>query len=60
MKKVASTAAVFLFAASLAHAQSLSDLANDGKNTDNVLTYGMGYSQNRYSSLKQIDKRNVK
>jgi alcohol dehydrogenase (cytochrome c) len=60
MKKVASAAAAFVLAASLAHAQSLSDLANDGKNTDNVLTYGMGYSQNRYSALKQIDKRNVK
>jgi alcohol dehydrogenase (cytochrome c) len=37
-----------------------SDLQNDGRNTDNVLTYGMGYSQNRYSPLAQINKSNVK
>jgi alcohol dehydrogenase (cytochrome c) len=43
-----------------ASAQTLDDLKNDGKNTDNVLTYGMGYHQNRYSPLKQIDKSNVK
>jgi alcohol dehydrogenase (cytochrome c) len=41
-------------------AQTPEDLKNDGKNTDNVLTYGMGYHQNRYSALKQIDKTNVK
>ena len=41
-------------------AQTLDDLKNDGKNTDNVLTYGMGYNQNRYSSLKQINKETVK
>jgi alcohol dehydrogenase (cytochrome c) len=43
-----------------ASAQTLDDLKNDGKNTDNVLTYGMGYQQHRYSPLKQIDKTNVK
>ena len=43
-----------------AGAQTLDDLKNDGKNTDNVLTYGMGYHQNRYSTLRQIDRRNVK
>src|SRR3989475_7138678 len=42
------------------YAQTLEELKNDGKNTDNVLTYGMGYRQNRYSPLKQIDKSNVK
>ncbi len=36
------------------------ELRNDGENTDNVLTYGMGYHQNRYSPLTQIDKSNVK
>jgi alcohol dehydrogenase (cytochrome c) len=45
-----------------ASAQTLEDLQNDGKgkNTDNVLTYGMGYSQNRYSPLKQINRQTVK
>ena len=43
-----------------AGAQTLDDLKNDGKNTDNVLTYGMGYHQNRYSALRQVNKQNVK
>ncbi|MGZ5121993.1 MAG: PQQ-dependent dehydrogenase, methanol/ethanol family [Burkholderiales bacterium] len=53
-------AAAFLISASIAHAQTQSELSNDGKNTDNVLTYGMGYHQNRYSPLRQINKRTVK
>ena len=36
------------------------DLKSDGANTDNILTYGMGYAQNRYSPLAQINKTNVK
>lgn len=50
----------FLLLASAASAQTQEDLNVDGKNTDNVLTYGMGYRQQRYSALKQIDKSNVK
>ena len=40
--------------------QTLDDLKNDGRNTDNVLTYGMGYSQQRYSPLDKVNKGNVK
>lgn len=40
-------------------AQTLSDLLNDEKETSNVLTYGMGYSNQRYSPLKSINKSNV-
>ena len=43
-----------------ASAQTLDELKNDGRNTDNVLTYGMGYHQNRYSPLAQINKGNVR
>jgi len=43
-----------------ASAQTLDELKNDGKNTDNILTYGMGYHQHRYSPLKQIDRTTVK
>ena len=43
-----------------ASAQTLDDLKNDGKNTDNILTYGMGYHQQRYSALRQVDKATVK
>jgi alcohol dehydrogenase (cytochrome c) len=61
MKKFASAVALlFVVAVAPAFAQSFEDLKNDGKNTDNVLTYGMGYHQNRYSTLKQINRDNVK
>ena len=56
-------AAAFLAAfATTVSAQSLNDLARDGNggSTDNVLTYGMGYHQQRYSPLRQITKSNVK
>ena len=46
--------------AGAASAQTTADLIADGKNSDNVLTYGMGYHQNRYSPLKQINKQTVK
>src|SRR5258708_20972247 len=58
MKFLASAAAILLFSA--ATAQTLDDLKNDGKNTDNILTYGMGYHQQRYSPLRQIDKNTVR
>src|SRR5436189_5375683 len=60
MKFIASVAAVLYFFAVSATAQTLDDLRNDGKNTDNILTYGMGYHQQRYSPLKQIDKKTVR
>ena len=59
MNRFASATAI-LALATAACGQSLDDLKNDGRNTDNVLTYGMGYHQNRYSPLKQINKTNVK
>jgi len=37
-----------------------SDLMRDGADTDNVLTYGMGYRQNRYSPLDQVNRTTVK
>ena len=60
MRTLRSCAAVMLAVAACASAQTTQELINDGKNTDNVLTYGMGYSQNRYSPLNQINKRNVR
>ena len=56
MKLTSLVAGLLLAGGAAATAQTLDDLKNDGKNTDNVLTYGMGYEQNRYSPLKQIDK----
>jgi alcohol dehydrogenase (cytochrome c) len=45
-----------------AAAQTFDDLKKDGNggSTDNILTYGMGYHQQRYSPLKQINKQTVK
>ncbi|HEV8519171.1 MAG TPA: PQQ-binding-like beta-propeller repeat protein, partial [Burkholderiales bacterium] len=53
-------AAVFFLVSGSVFAQTLDELKNDGKNPDNVLTYGMGYYQQRYSPLAQINKSNVK
>src|SRR5215472_7985565 len=58
--KAMTAAAVAVMLAGAASAQTLDDLKNDGKNPDNVLTYGMGYGLHRYSPLKQIDKTTVK
>ena len=60
MKLTTLVAGLLLAGGAAATAQTLDDLKNDGKNTDNILTYGMGYGQNRYSPLKQIDKTTVK
>jgi alcohol dehydrogenase (cytochrome c) len=41
-------------------AQSADDLKNDEKTPGDVLTYGMGYGQQRYSPLTGINRDNVK
>src|SRR5271165_5341815 len=41
-------------------AQTADDLKNDGKTPGDVLTYGMGYSGQRYSPLTQINRDTVK
>ena len=43
-----------------AFAQTAQELLTDGKNTENVTTFGMGYDLKMYSPLKQINKSNVK
>ncbi len=50
----------FVFALGIgAAAQTLDDLAKDQATPGDVLTYGMGYANQRYSPLKSIDKANV-
>src|SRR5499426_2888799 len=44
----------------LGSAQTMDELLNDGKNTDNVLTLSMGFARQNYSPLNQINKTNVK
>jgi alcohol dehydrogenase (cytochrome c) len=61
MRKLLGTILLAAFGA-LAHAQTQQELLRDGNggSTDNVLTYGMGYHQQRYSPLRQISKSTVK
>jgi len=56
-----SLVAAFLSAALpvVALAQTAEDLVNDEKTPGDVLTYGMGYAQHRYSPLTQIDRDTV-
>src|SRR5439155_26742062 len=62
MGKLSLGTALFAACAAVAHAQTQEELLHDGNggSTDNVLTYGMGYHQQRYSPLKQINKNTVK
>src|SRR3954447_7265270 len=65
MKTLTTATAVLVLAAGAAGAQSLDDLKNDGRfndaaRSDNVLTYGMGYHQQRYSPLNQINAKTIK
>ena len=41
-------------------AQTADELANDGRNTDNVTTQSMGYDRKSYSPLAQINRSNVR
>src|SRR4249920_2848954 len=62
MNKLLVAAALSAAFAASAYAQTTQDLLRDGNggNTDNVLTYGMGYHQQRYSPLKEINKNTVR
>ena len=41
-------------------AQTAQDLLKDQDTPGNVVTYGMGYSQQRFSKLTQVNKGSVK
>ena len=60
MKKIWLGATLLAFWAAPVLTQTLQELVNDGKNTENVLTQSMGYDRKSYSPLKQINKSNVK
>jgi alcohol dehydrogenase (cytochrome c) len=62
MKAFASAVCLLSLLGTGAAAQTFDDLKKDGNGgpTDNILTYGMGYHQQRYSPLKQINKQTVK
>ena len=62
MKRIIAGVALSVLLGVGAQAQTQRDLSMDGNggSTDNVLTYGMGYHQQRYSKLNQINKNTVK
>ena len=60
MKKIWLLASVVGLWCGPALAQTMDELLNDGKNTDNVLTLSMGLDRKSYSPLNQINKNNVK
>ena len=60
MKNVWVIGLLVVAASALGLAQTLDELVNDGRNTDNVTTQSMGYDRKSYSPLKQINRSNVK
>jgi len=58
MKKI--VAALLSSWCGCALAQTAQELIDNGKNSENVTTFGMGYHLNQYSPLSQINKSNVK
>ena len=59
MKTLSMALAVSFAFGGIANAQTAQDLINDADNPSNVLTYGMGYGQQRFSALDQINTGNV-
>src|SRR6266702_7138112 len=60
MKKIWLLATLLGLAPGPGLAQTMNELLNDGKNTDNVLTQSMGLNRHNYSPLNKINKGNVK
>jgi len=58
MKKV--LAALLCSWCGFGSAQTAEELFNDGKNTENVTTFGMGYDLKMWSPLGQINRFNIK
>ena len=57
--KLALACTLALAAATSTQAQTAKDLTDDQATPGDVLTYGMGYANQRYSALKTINKGNV-
>ncbi len=60
MTRLLLAAALSVSLTSLAAAQTDETLRNAGKDPGSILTYGMSYSQQRYSPLTKINRDNVK
>jgi len=60
MKRILIALGLTISLPALAFAQSAADLKNAANTPDRVLTYGMSYSQQRFSTLTQINRGTVK
>src|SRR5215475_14842587 len=60
MRGMMCVAALAALLPTAAAAQSAQELIDGSKNTKNVVNFGMGYSLQRFSTLDQINKQNVK
>ncbi|NKB36832.1 MAG: PQQ-dependent dehydrogenase, methanol/ethanol family [Gammaproteobacteria bacterium] len=56
---LSSLALSLFFSIAFAQGPSTSELLNDENESDNVVVYGMGYSQQRHSTLQKINKKTV-
>ena len=52
--------ATLLMGSSLGMAQTAEEILSDGRNPENVITFGLGHKLHMHSQLKQINKSNVK
>ena len=59
MKRILIASPLTISLPTLAFAQSAADLKNAANTPDKVLTYGMSYSQQRFSTLRQINRQTV-
>ena len=63
MRRITTIAATLALSAGISSpgwAQSVTDINLDAHTPNNVVTYGMGQGQQRYSPLVQINKKSVK
>src|SRR6266446_8156659 len=60
MKRILIASLLTISLPTLAFAQSAADLKNAANTPDKVLTYGMSYSQQRFSTLTQINRQTVR
>jgi alcohol dehydrogenase (cytochrome c) len=60
MKKIGLVAILVALSAGPGLAQTMDEILNDGRNTDNVITLSMGLDRKSYSPLNQINKSNVR
>ena len=60
MKKIGLMAILVALSAGPGLAQTMDEILNDGRNTDNVVTLSMGLDRKSYSPLNQINKSNVR